>query len=345
MRLALLFNQYRDALEKRYTLTPMMRRTIDAMNRCRTQSRYISYWQCGHCHHEAGFPLSCGNRHCPQCQHHTTQQWLHIQQMKLLPVSYFMLTFTLPAQLRALTKAHDKAIYTAMFTLVNQLLLDFAKRHKQLNGQIGFTVVLHTHSRQLQYHPHLHVVIPAGCFNSQTNQWHQAKGDYLFNVKALSKVWRARMLEYLNHQLNLTLPNTPMDWVVNCQAVGQGEPALKYLSRYLYRGVIQEKNILNVEHDLLTFQYQDSQTKQMTSQTLPVLSFLWRVLQHILPKGFRRTRQYGLLAGANRLKLRRIQLLLKVIMLPFIKPKTATRPCPRCQHDMHFIDLLPAPDS
>ncbi|EWH08091.1 putative transposase [Catenovulum agarivorans DS-2] len=254
-----------------------------------------------------------------------------------------MLTFTLPAQLRTLVKAHDKSVYTMMFEVLHSLLFDFAKRHKQLNNSIGFTAVLHTHSRQLQFHPHLHVVLPAGAFNAKTQQWQKAKGNYLFNVKALSKVWRARMLERLCQQFHV--PPTPKNWVVNCQAVGQGAPALKYLSRYLYRGVIQECNILGVHNNLLTFQYQDSQTKQMKTQTLPVLAFLWRVLQHVLPKGFRRTRQYGLLASANRLKLKRIQLLLKVIIFPFKKTKAATRPCPKCKHAMQFIDILPMPDS
>ncbi|MCZ4339891.1 IS91 family transposase [Shewanella colwelliana] len=339
------FNQ---AYEQQITTT--MRQAIYAMISCRTNTQRVSQWACQSCTHTADFPLSCGHRSCPQCQHNTTIDWLNKQQAKLLPVEYYMVTFTLPFELRVIAKHQPELLYQAMFSVAASILKDFAHNSKSLGGEIGFTGVLHTHSRRRDYHPHLHFIIPAGSFNKDKKQWQKSRGKYLFNAFNLATVWRARLLECLTKKLDITLPAAiPKKWVVDCQHVGTGLPALKYLSRYLYRGVLPDKNIISVTDGQVSFKYQDSQSQTTKIRTLSTVKFIWLVLQHVLPKGLRRVRDYGLLSG-NFCKLRQqIQLMLvvagalpQVVGSPLVeeaKRIAAIRPCPCCQQPMTFMGI------
>jgi hypothetical protein len=178
-----------------------------------------------------------------------------------------------------------------MFTVAAGVLKDFAARSPKLSGDIGFTGVLHTHNRRRDLHPHIHFIIPAGSFNKDRKQWHKSKGKYLFNAFNLAKVWRARLLVYLSDRLQLKLPHqSPSKWVVDCQFVGKGAPALQYLSRYLYRGVLPDSSICCHVDNQVSFTYQDSQTRCQQVRSLPAVEFLWLILQHVLPKGLRRVR-------------------------------------------------------
>ena len=160
--------------------------------------------------------------------------------------------------------------------------------------------VLHTHTRRLDYHPHVHLVMPAAAIDDQRQQWrtkrrNQAKGGYLFNHKALAKVFRAKLLAHIE-AAGLTLPDHyPMAWVVDCKSVGTGEKALLYLGRYLYRGVIAEKDILACTASQVSFRYRNGKTMKLVRRTVFGAQFLWLVLQHVLPKGFRRARNFGFL--------------------------------------------------
>lgn len=177
----------------------------------------------------------------------------------------------------------------------------------------------------------------------------KGKSNYLFNAFALAKVWRARMLEAINQHDTLSLPDyrtTPMpnQWVVDCQKIGYGLPALKYLSRYLYRGVLPDNDITHITNTHVTFKYQDSQTKKQQSRTLPTLEFLWLILQHVLPKGLQRVRDYGFLRG-NAKALRWAIMLLLMRITQWITPvqktvkRYAKRICPRCQHEMSCVGV------
>jgi hypothetical protein len=239
MKLADLLQRHLSAFDQAYgdRCSAAMRQAIHAILRCRTEASGHSRWQCTHCPHQQNYPLSCGHRSCPQCQHQTTSQWLARQQAKLLPVDYFMVTLTLPFELRTLAWHHQALVYPAMFRVAASLLKDFAATSPRLGTDIGFTAVLHTHSRALDYHPHLHVVVPGGGYDPRRRQWRKNRGRYLFNGAALAKVWRARLLAALRHDAGLSLPSAlPTKWVVDCRRVGRGLPALQYLSRYLYRG-------------------------------------------------------------------------------------------------------------
>jgi len=252
-----------------------------------------------------------------------------------------MVTFTLPAELRSLVWLHQKQCYSILFECAISTLKDFGINDKKLGAALAMTAVLHTHSRALDYHPHLHIIVPGGCVNKKTKQWKKWRGKYLFNEFALAKVFRARMLAALDN-LSLTIPDTvPDKWVVDCKHVGRGLPALQYLSRYLYRGVISEKNILDDDGTFVTFRYLESQSKTWKIRTVTGAHFLFLVSQHALPKGFRRVRDFGFLHGNAKKTLRLIQWILKV-MVPLSKPKY--RPCFRCTvcgESMTIIAFIP----
>lgn len=186
-----LLRQHQQALFTEYgaQLNQDKRRAINALLSCKTEQQRQTRWCCHHCHREEQHPLSCGHRHCPQYQHQTTMQWLQRQKLKLLPTHYFMATFTLPFQFRVIAKIQPKALYQTMFSVVSKLLKGFATQ--QLQGEIGFTMVLHTHNRKRDIHPHIHVIIPCGFYHRKRKQWHKGDKRYLFNEFALANVWRA----------------------------------------------------------------------------------------------------------------------------------------------------------
>ena len=255
MELASIINQYFDAFITSYadTALPGHLKAMNAIRSCRTPDSGELYVQCPDCSHAQWRPLSCGHRSCPKCQNHQASQWIDRQQAKLLPVLYFMATFTLPFELRSLTWYHQKVVYSILFICVSSTLKDFGLNPKNLGAEIGMTMVLHTHNRKLDFHPHIHVVVPGGGVDKRRRQWKKKKGKYLFNQDAMAKVFRARFLAALN-EAGLSIPKSvPKEWVVDCEHVGKGITALKYLSRYLYRGVISEKNIVSNQNGQVTF--------------------------------------------------------------------------------------------
>lgn len=318
-------------------LTPEMSRAISRLCRCQTDRMGRSHWQCSDCEHHDAQPLSCGHRACPQCQHRTTVDWLVRKQDSQLPVEHFMVTFTLPAQLRFLAGKQPKALYAVMFNVAASVLKGFAKRKH--GGQTGFTLVLHTHNRKRDKHPHIHAVVPAGFYDKSRRQWHKGNKGYLYNASALANVWRAKMLEAINKHPQLTLPNSlPNSWVVDCRHIGRGPSVLKYLSRYLYRGVLPDKDIICVDDNNVTFRYRESKTQQWQTRTLPTLKFLWLIVQHVLPKGFQRVREYGLMHGCAKSLRQQVLLLLMRLGLKVLfvapPPAKAQRKCPLCKHVM-----------
>lgn len=284
---------------------------LNAILGCRTEQYGHMTLSCNTCDWQSICHQSCGHRACNQCQNHCATQWLERQEAKLLPVEYFMATFTLPYELRALAKANQKLMYSLLFQCAVSTLKDFGVNEKGLAAELAMTAILHTHTRRLDYHPHVHMIVPGGGVNSQRNEWKKVKGKYLFNGYKLAAVFRGRMLAAIK-QSGLIPPITPKKWVAQCQHVGRGLPALKYLSRYLYRGVISNKNILNDDGIYVTFQYKDSDTGTMRTRQMRGEDFIALVLQHTLPKGFRRTRDYGFLHGNAKRILRIVQWVLKV---------------------------------
>lgn len=189
--------------------------------------------------------------------------------------------------------------------------------------------VLHTHSRRLDYHPHLHTIMPAGAIDKRASLWRKKAGKYLFNHKALAKIFRAKMLAAIHREGLPLAARYPEKWVVDCKQVGSGNQAFVYLGRYLYRGVIQEKDILCCDNGNVTFRYKDSKTKTDKKRTLPGADFIRLILLHVLPRRFRRAREYGLLHPNSKAWVTALQLLLKPRFKPW-QPKP--RPALKCTH-------------
>lgn len=343
MQLASILDQYHDAFLAEYgsRLLPGHLRAIEAIRCCRTPEAGQLIVQCTECGYETVRPRSCGHRSCPQCQNHETSLWLDRQQAKLLPVDYFMATFTLPCELRFLARDHQRLVYDLLFACASSTLRDFGANPKNLGADIGMTVVLHTHNRRLDYHPHVHVVVPGGGVDRAKKQWKKKKSNYLFNEFALAKVFRARFLEGLT-KAGLSLPpSVPRKWVVDCTRAGKGFSALKYLARYLYRGVISEANIISNQDGNITFRYVESSTGKTLLRTLKGHDFLWLILQHVLPKGFRRVRDYGFLHGRAKKLLSLVQLILQVLIHACPLRARPTFQCPVCHAPMKIRAIGP----
>jgi len=342
MELLPILERYQTRFRAHYNdrLTRDQRRALDAMLDCRTARFGEMQLHCPACQHHHSAFHACGHRSCPRCQQHDTAQWLERQQRKLLPVNYFMVTFTLPAELRSLARRHPKTVYPVLFDCAVSTLKDFGANSARLGADMGMTAVLHTHSRRLDYHPHVHVVVAGGCLNKARKQWKRLRGRYLFNEQNLARVFRARVLAALR-QADCILPERlPARWVVDCQCVGKGLPALTYLARYLYRGVISESNIIADDGTHVTFRYKDSRTGQYQTRTVTGETFIWLLLQHVLPRGFRRVRDFGFLHGNAKKSLKVIQWALGLIV-PLMAAKS--RPpflCALCHHPMSVIAFI-----
>lgn len=340
MDLQAILRQYWPSLcQQNNSLTREHYSAANAMLGCRTEQYGTLELACRECSTVSQRHLACGHRFCHQCQHHNTEQWLARQYNKLLPVTYYMATFTLPYELRALTKKHAKVVFSALFDCASATLKAFALNHPTLKGELGLTAVLHTHTRRLDYHPHIHVVIPGGAFDRTRREWRKANSQYLFNGNALAIVFRAKLLAALQ-KLGLTLPWTPPTWVVQCQLVGYGKSALKYLARYLYRGVIREDRIIGNSDGKITFEYTDSKTQKTQTRTLTGEAFLELLLQHVLPTGFRRVRDYGFLHGNAKRILSQLQWCCQVNQAQTTPPTRQPFCCPSCSQHMVIVGLL-----
>ena len=360
--LAELIERFEPDLLQRYgqRLLPSQRQALVAMKRCRTRFAPRMLAQCTACGQQRSVPHSCGHRACPHCQHHDSQVWLQRQLQSLVPATYFLITFTLPAELRGLALGHQRTVYALLMQCAWDTLATFSRNDPTLRATPGAVGVLHTHNRRLDFHPHVHMVMPAATLDTRSGLWRTKSrrsrrggknkagatnacstpaGGYLFNHKALAKVFRAKVLDAIE-RAGLTLPEKlPSTWVVDCRCVGDGSKALLYLGRYLYRGVVQEADILRCEHGLVTWRYRDAKTDKSAQRTLPGADFLWLMLQHVLPKGLRRARNFGFLhpnsVGAIRL--------LQVLHLRAARAADATPTPPRpawrcaCGQPMHVL--------
>jgi hypothetical protein len=340
--LASIFTRYRDRHQAKYgaSTTPNQWSALNAILGCRTGQYGEVGLSCSACPWAIACQRSCGHRACNQCQHQSTAQWLERQERKLLPVNYFMVTFTLPRELRQLAKGHQAIIYPLLFKSAVATLKAFGLNEKGFNAELAMTAILHTHTRRLDYHPHVHIIVPGGGINVKRTQWHKIKGDYLFNGFKLAAAFRGEMLRAIE-QSGLWVPATPKKWVGHCKKVGRGLPALQYLSRYLYRGVISNNNIINDDGTYVTFSYKDSDTNTMETRRLRGEEFMALVLQHTLPKGFRRSRDYGFLHGNAKRILKIVQWALQ-IAVPIVKRIERKKiVCQKCQSPMRFTGFIP----
>ena len=290
-------------------IRPQQFKAMQAIVRCRTEILGGHIYQCQHCEETQYSYHSCRNRHCPKCQQEKGQEWLAAQQALLLGVPYFLLTFTMPAEIRPLALGHQDLIYNLLFRTSAEAAQTLAQDPRFVGGQIGMIGVLHTWGRNLSYHPHVHYLVPAGGLGPD-DIWLPAQEDFLFPVKALSRLFRGKF----RHALQKTsfIDQVPAvawhrEWVVHCQPVGRGLPALKYLAPYIFRVAISNKRILKLADGQVTFRYQSSESGKTTRMTLSALEFIRRFLYHVLPKGFVKIRYYGFFSAGSREKLAAIR--------------------------------------
>ena len=340
MKLSDLFVRTRQELEETYgsRLLPEQRRAMEAIIQCRTDGSAKTLMVCPGCHTFHWHYHSCSHRSCPQCQNHSTTTWLNRQMTKLLPVRYYLLTFTLPGELRYTAYGHQRICYDALFSASVGTIRAVAGNIRYLGASPGLTAVLHTNSRRLEIHPHIHIIMTGGGINREEGLWIQGKRKYIFPKEILKKLFREKYLACLR-EAGISYPHSLHEnqWVVRIQAAGSGEPAFKYLSKYLYRGVIQERNILSDDNGKITFQYEESRSKQRKTRTLPAADFLFLVLKHVLPKRFRRSRDYGFHHGNAGKTLVQIQLLLHCAPPVMPEPVPWKCLCPCCGREMRAV--------
>jgi len=302
------------------------RKVIDAICECRSGARGHHVFTCPDCSVQHVANSSCGNRHCPVCQHQKAVQWIYRQQLRLLPCDYFLVTFTLPDGLRSLARRDPRDVYRALFAEAAASLRKLAADKRFVGCNVaGFTGVLHTWGRQLQYHPHVHFIVAGGGLSQKRDQWVSCRGKFLVHVKALSRVFRGKLKARLK-ELDLlgTVPEEVWqnEWVVNCQHVGSGAQTLKYLGTYLFRVAISDARIVSYDGKSVTFKWQKVGSSRWRRTTLSVTEFMRRYLQHVLPCGLMRVRHFGFLSHSFGVSIEKIRKLILVLGERFRKMQT-----------------------
>ncbi len=302
--------QYGAAYRARYgeQLLPSHEAALRAIAACRTEALGGRVYRCEECQSSHYRYHSCRNRHCPQCQQDAAQQWLARQQALLLPVPYFLITFTLPSGLRDVAYRHQRLVYDAFFRAAAAALQQLAKDARFVGGQIGMLGVLQTWTRDLRYHPHIHYLVPGGGLSEDGQQWMASKAEFFVHVKPLSRLFRAKLRAELRESARYAEIEPEVweqEWVVDCRSVGSGRAALKYLAPYIFRVALSNNRIVKVEDGHVTFSYRLGETGERRECRLEAVAFLHRYLQHVLPKGFVKVRYYGLFrVGARRALMR-----------------------------------------
>jgi len=294
----------------------------------------VTLYYCRRCGERHLVNRSCGNRHCPNCQHHKTQHWLIRQMTRSLPTHYFLITFTVPEELRDFMRSNPKAAYHALFEASSEALKRLAKDDHFIGTDLpGFFGVLQTWGRQLQYHPHIHYVVPGGGPSRDRTRWLSSRQDFYMPVKALSPIYRAKFRDAMERAglLHRIDPKVwTLDWNVDSQAVGESHTSLKYLAPYVFKVAISDNRILRVEDRTVTFKYREHGTNLYRTASLDVLEFIRRFLQHVLPSGFMKVRHYGFLAANCAVPIDTIRTLIDHDSSPALPQTLPEPPGPRC---------------
>ena len=276
------------------------RRVLQLLADCGTGRLGSASYRCAQCDAVHHTNASCGNRHCPNCQTSKNGDWCVEQTQKLLPCDYFLVTFTLPCELRSFVRSHQHVCYRAMFDAAAFALKRVLANPKFCGADItGFTSVLHTFGRDLTYHPHVHVIVPGGGL-TQDGTWKSALPGFLAPVKLLSQLFRMELERLVTLRIDAEERPRPgvfrREFVSDVESVGDGTATLKYLSRYVFRTAITNDRIVSLQNGQVTFRYRKTGEQRERLMTLPVFEFLRRFLQHVLPKGLHKVRHYGFLS-------------------------------------------------
>lgn len=298
--------------ECRDKVTFQQRQVLSAIRRCRTGELGNVVFACHDCGHQHWVGRSCGNRHCPNCQHEKTQKWLHKQSDRLLPVHHFLVTFTVPEELRGLLRACPQEGYDAIFSAGSATIQDLLKNPRWLGSdKVGFFGVLQTWGRDpMTYHPHVHFVVPGGGLNADGSQWLATPANFLFPAAAAGKIYRQKFREAMRaagFEKNIDPAVWFRDWIVDVEPVQDGRAVLKYLAPYVFRVAISDNRILECTESQVTYRFTPSGTKSGKTRAVAGWKFVRGFLQHVLPKGFRKVRHYGWMASNSRTTLHRVR--------------------------------------
>lgn len=276
------------------------KKVLNAITACRTGQLGGVVYQCACCGATHTMGRSCGNRHCPTCQQDKTKAWLENQLDRLLPCPYFLITFTVPAGLREFVRRNQRIAYAAMFEASSAAIKVLAADPKYVGTtQCGFFGIPHTWGRALDFHPHIHYVVPGGGLSKDGSEWLPSRADFFVPVRALSILFRAKLRDALDRAgllADIDVAVWRQDWVVHSQAVGDGRGSLKYLAPYVFRVAISDRRIVSCENSRVTFSYRRSGSSRYRKMTVDASEFIRRFLQHVLPSGFPKVRHYGFLS-------------------------------------------------
>jgi len=356
----------------RSRLTWQQLKVLRAIEHCRTAALGGHLDRCSRCGHRAISYNSCRNRHCPKCLTNARDRWLADRQKELLNVGYFHVVFTLPHELSWLALHNQKVLYQLLFQASAETLLEIAADPKHLGAQIGFLSVLHTWGQNLQHHPHVHCVIPAGGLSTDGKLWiHPRCNAFFLPVKVLSRVFRGKFVAGLKRAFRkgeLLFPGSlkalegektfaaflrklfRQDWVVYAKPpFGGPEHVLHYLARYTHRVAISNHRLIQLTDGQVTFRWKDyAHGGKKRKMTVTAHEFLRRFLLHVLPKGFVRIRFFGFLANRRR----RTQLAQCQQLLAAASPESRSHPsqaqpistwlCPLCGGSMVVVERLTA---
>jgi predicted Zn-ribbon and HTH transcriptional regulator len=348
----------------RQQLSYQQLKVLRAIAQCRTAALGGHADECSQCGLTAISYNSCRNRHCPKCQAQARQRWLAAREQELLGVSYFHLVFTLPHALIPLCQRNPRVLYDLLFQTSAAAISEVAADPKHLGAQLGFLSILHTWGQNLLPHPHVHCVIPAGGLSLDRSRWVHPKYPFFLPVKVLSRLFRGKFVDRLQRafrkkklqfpRANATLAQPKLfrrflrtlfreDWFVYAKPAFGGAPqVLRYLGRYTHRVAISNHRLLAFDGQRVTFRWKDyAHGNQQRQMTLAATEFLRRFVQHILPRGFVRIRQFGFLA--NSCRTARLQLARKLLTADTAKPREPCTPaepltwsCPRCGGPMRI---------
>jgi hypothetical protein len=346
-------------------------KVLRAIRDCRTAALGGHVDRCARCGHQAISYNSCRNRHCPKCQTRAREQWLAKRSEDLFSVPYFHVVFTLPHDLSALALQNKKVIYDLLFRASSETLTEIAADPKHLGADVGFLSVLHTWGQNLQHHPHVHCVVPAGGLAPDRTRWIHSRPGFFLPVRVLSTVFRGKFsggLKRLFRTRKLTFHGAlrsladpgmfrkflrqlfRQNWVVYSKQPFQGpEHVLQYLARYTHRVAISNHRLISFEDGRVTFRWKDyAHGNKKRTMTLNADEFLRRFLLHVLPRRFTRIRHFGLLANRRRAEL--VPLCRKLLTdapprQPYLQPVPVSVPCwtcPRCSGPMVLMEKLTA---
>jgi hypothetical protein len=338
------------------------RKVISAITRCRTGELGGVRYQCDPCDREHWVGRSCGNRHCPNCGHEKTQVWLAKQTQRLMPVHHFMVTFTIPGELREVLRASQADGYRAIFDAGALTIRDVGSATKSLrNCQLGFFGVLHTWGRDpTVYHPHVHFVVPGGGIllseNGTAIGWNSTPKNFLFHHATMIRVYKAKLADQLRACGSYdAVPASAWQrkFVVDIEPVGDGQAVLKYLAPYVHRVAISDKRILACDEKTVTYQYTPSGTKETKSRTVPGGEFVRGFVQHVLPGGFQKVRYYGWMSPNSKTSLEEVRWLIWLFLgwtfwlgsgyAPQQPIKQVKLRCSQCGGPMRVVEVTSLP--